>query len=201
MVPRPVDGVWDKEPMGFTGGRHHPSTEVCGRWCHGLSTDSVLYNGHDKEPMEHTGVPSPSVIGGVRALVPRPVDGSRVLYNGHGKEPMEHTGVPSPSVIGGVRALVPRPADGSLVLYNTTVTGQRGVRPWGFALSDLTGRTTANAVAAGTLRLTPGPSGDLRAGCSSLVCPLWSFVGLICSSSPGVSRSIICWSKWKTAIC
>ena len=81
LVSRPVDGVWDKEPMRFTGVRHHPSTEVCGRWCHGLSTDSVLYNGHDKEPMGVTGVPPPSVNGGVRALVPRPVYGVWVLYN------------------------------------------------------------------------------------------------------------------------
>ena len=66
---------------GSRATRHHPSTEVGGRWCHGLSMDSVLYNGHDKDPMEHTGVPSPSVIGGVRALVPRPVDGVWVLYN------------------------------------------------------------------------------------------------------------------------
>ena len=56
-------------------------------------------------------------------------------------------------------------------LYKTTVTGQRGVRPSGFALSDLTGRTTAYAVAGGSLCLTPGPSGDLSADRSTCLVP------------------------------
>ena len=89
---------------GILASRHHPSSVVCGRWSHGLPMDLwVLYNGHVKEPLGNTGVPSPSVIGGVRALVPRPVDGSRVLYNGHGKEPLGHTGSrhhPSSEVFG-----------------------------------------------------------------------------------------------------